>query len=415
MHALLVTLGTDGDVYPYAALGARLRARGHRVTLVAGEPYRGMAADHGLEFQALVSTAENDEAFGHPDLWHPLKAAWVLARWGVRFLPRQYELLADLARADDAVLVASPGVLPARLVQEKLGRPMASVILQPWMLPSVLAPQVMPGPPYPRWAPRWVGHLYWRLLDTVVDVLVGPHLNRLRCALGLKPVRRVCRHWLSPELAIGLFPDWYGPPPADWPPQLRLAGFPLEERRPGAALAPEVREWCRAGEAPVAVTFGTGMRHGTALFRAAAEACARLGRRALLLTRHADQLPAPLPPEVRHCPFAPFEQLFPHCAAVIHHGGVGTVARALAAGTPQLIVPLAFDQPDNAARVRRLGAGDSLRPAHADGVRIAATLAGLLTPQSRARCRDVAARFAHQDGLGVAARWVEELMLARRC
>src|SRR5436305_432596 len=145
MHALLVSLGTGGDVYPYVGLGARLRARGHRVTLAANDPFGGVAGSHGLDFHALVSAAETEEFLNHPDLWHPVRSVPFLVRWGVAMLPRQYALLAELARDPATVLVASPGVIPARLVQEKLGRPMASVVLQPWMLPSAIRPSVMPG------------------------------------------------------------------------------------------------------------------------------------------------------------------------------------------------------------------------------------------------------------------------------
>jgi len=43
-----------------------------------------------------------------------------------------------------------------------------------------------------------------------------------------------------------------------------------------------------------------------------------------------------------------------------HHGGIGTVAIALARTTPQLILPICFDQIDNGTRVKLLGAGDWL-------------------------------------------------------
>ena len=46
---------------------------------------------------------------------------------------------------------------------------------------------------------------------------------------------------------------------------------------------------------------------------------------------------------------------------MVHHGGIGTVANAIAAGVPQLIRPICFDQMDNGMRVKRLGAGDCLR------------------------------------------------------
>jgi rhamnosyltransferase subunit B len=415
MHALLVSTGTDGDVFPYLALGARLRARGHRVTLVTNEPYQALAAEQGLAFQALFSTAEMQEVLANPDFWHPVKSSRLLARWGVRFLARQYELLADLAQDEDAVLVANPGVLAARLVQEKLSRPLVSILLQPWMIPSVVAPPVMPGGlSLPCWAPRWLGRMYWRLLDVIGYMLFGRDLNRLRATLGLRPIRRVFQWWMSPERVIGMFPDWYGPPQVDWPRQIRLTGFPLYDGRTGACLPADVLEFCRAGQPPVAFTFGTGMMHAAALFRAAGEACRMLGVRGLLLTKYESQLPAELPPGVQSCAFAPFRQLFPHCAAVVHHGGVGTVAQALAAGTPQLIVPWAFDQEDNATRVQRLGMGAWLPPNQRNAVRIARTLARLLTAATQARCRAVAARFGDDDALERTAEIVEEAARAAR-
>jgi len=71
MHAILVTMGTDGDVFPYVGLGAKLRWRGHRVTLAGPETYQGLAARHGLGFRCLVSQAAADEFLARPDLWHP--------------------------------------------------------------------------------------------------------------------------------------------------------------------------------------------------------------------------------------------------------------------------------------------------------------------------------------------------------
>jgi UDP:flavonoid glycosyltransferase YjiC (YdhE family) len=409
MHAILVSTGTDGDLFPYVGLGARLRARGHRVTLVANEHVRALAGARGLAFHALVSDAEMNEVLGNPDFWHPIKSGPVAARWGVRLVGRQYELLAGLARDQDAVLAASPGVVAARLVQDALRKPMATVVLQPGIISSVSSPPVMPGFNLPAGSPRWVRRLYWRMLDVVGYGLVGRHLNRIRAPLGLGPVRRFFQWWNSPDLVVGMFPAWYGPPQPDWPPQMKLTGFPMDDGGPAGALAPGVLEFCQAGEPPVAVTFGTGMMHASRLFRESLEACRTLGRRAILLTRHPGQLPASLPADVLHCEFAPFRALFPRCAAVIHHGGVGTVAKALEAGTPQLIVPMAFDQGDNAARVKRLGAGNWLSPKRARGERIARTLATLLTPRTMERCREAASRFGPDDALETAARLVEGL------
>jgi UDP:flavonoid glycosyltransferase YjiC (YdhE family) len=151
------------------------------------------------------------------------------------------------------------------------------------------------------------------------------------------------------------------------------------------------------------------MRHSAALFRAACEATERCGLRALFLTRHQDQLPDRLPPSILHCEFAPFQDLFPRCAAVLHHGGIGTVAAALAAGVPQLIRPLCFDQIDNGARVARLGAGDWIHPARSGPRHIAEALQKLAKTEVRNRCRLLAERCSPNGALEAAAKLIEDL------
>jgi rhamnosyltransferase subunit B len=337
-----------------------LRARGHRVTLVTNEQSRALAADLDLGFRALLSEEEATAPLANPNFWHPIKGGAIAARWVTPFIDRQYALLDGLSSDEDAVLVASPGVVAARLVQEVRGTPLATLILQPGLIPSIAAPPEMPGFTLPRRAPRWIGGVYWRLLDLAGGRIVGRHLNKVRVTLGLEPVRRFFRWWYSPDLIIGMFPDWYGPPPADWPPQMRLTGFPMYDGRPGGDMPPEILQFCVAGDPPIAFTFGTGMMHAADIFRKALEVCRVLGKRGIFLTKYARQLPAPLPPSAQSWAFAPFLELLPLCAAVVHHGGIGTVAKALTTGTPQLILSMAFDQFDIAARVRSLGAGDSL-------------------------------------------------------
>jgi rhamnosyltransferase subunit B len=65
----------------------------------------------------------------------------------------------------------------------------------------------------------------------------------------------------------------------------------------------------------------------------------------------------PAGPGILRLDYAAFDSLFPRCRAVVHHGGIGTLSKALRAGLPQLIVARAYDQFDNAARAERLGFG----------------------------------------------------------
>jgi UDP:flavonoid glycosyltransferase YjiC (YdhE family) len=413
MHVILATVGTDGDVFPHLGLGAVLRSRGHRVTLAAPEPYRTRALALGLEFCALVSNEETCRMLADPDLWHPIKSGRMMARWGGPMVARQFEALASCARDPDTAIVANPGVLAARLVQEKLDVPMASLLLQPGLLPSSSAPPEMPGGlTIQKWFPSWLRGIYWLAVDMAGYLLVARSLNPVRAELGLAPVRRLFRWWLSPELVIGLFPSWYAAPQPDWPRQLRLTGF---GRFDGvkSELPDDLKEFCESGSPPVAFTLGTGMAHAAWFFRSASATCMNLGVRGLLLTRYTELVPGNLPPSVRHWAFAPFRQILPLCSAVVHHGGVGTTAAALEAACPQLILPLAWDQPDNAARVTRLGVGITLRSRQRTTGHMTRALARLLTSEMRVRCVEISALAGDGNGLERAAGLVEGL--ARRC
>ena len=139
---------------------------------------------------------------------------------------------------------------------------------------------------------------------------------------------------------------------------------------------------------------GTANRQAARFFQAGADACRRLRRRGLLLSRFGEQIPDPLPPGLRHAEYAPFGSLLPRAAALVHHGGIGTAAQALRAGCPQLVMPMAFDQPDNAVRLERLGVGRYLRPSRFTGLAVARELDSLLGSEAVARaCRTVARRF----------------------
>jgi UDP:flavonoid glycosyltransferase YjiC (YdhE family) len=411
-HFILSPLGSDGDVLPYLGLGATLRRRGHGATLVAAEDYQPRAEALGMDFRPLLTKEENWQLFsGNPDFWHPLKGATIGAKWGRARIPAHFELFRELARDERAVFVTSPALVAARVVQELTGRPLATPILQPWMIASSSAPPVMPaGLTLPQWAPKPAAAAYWLAIDGVGYLLTGRALNELRRSQGLAPVRRLFRWWHSPQLVLGMFPPWYGPPQQDWAPQIRLTGFPRFDGATGqAALDEDLLAWCHSGKPVVAFTFGTAMAHAGPQFRAGVEACELLGVRGLLVARHADQLPNPLPPIVRHVGYAPFRELFPHCAAVVHHGGIGTIAEAFAAGVPQVVLPIAFDQKDNAIRVKRLGTGDWVRAARATGQRLAALLKGVLSEDVKRRCREVAGRFGRDEPLEVAATALEEL------
>ena len=70
---------------------------------------------------------------------------------------------------------------------------------------------------------------------------------------------------------------------------------------------------------------------------------------------------------------APHDQVFPRASVVVHQGGVGTTGQAMRSGRPELIVPFAHDQPDNAFRVQQLGVARVVYPRRYQAARVAAS------------------------------------------
>ena len=415
MQVHLVTLGSHGDVLPFLALASALKRRGHAVALAAPAPFGGLAKRAGVDFHALGTQADYERTIRHPDLWHPRRGVAPLLQTLSSATEPVFDWLRTRWSAEGGVVVASPNSLGARVAQDKLGLPLVTLHVAPFLIESRRDAPVLPGLPLAHLLPSRTRHWLGRGGDRyVVDPAVLPGLNAFRATLGLPPVRRLRHWWNSPTRMVLTCPDWFAEPQPDWPEQAVQVGFPLSDRfgdRDG--LDPEVAAFLDAGAPPIAFTYGSGMRQGRAFFRTATALCRRMGRRGILLAPQADQVSDTLPPEIRHVAYAPFSALLPHCAALVHHGGIGTVAQALTAGIPQLIVPVAFDHFDEAARLRKLGVGATLSRRRFTPSRGARVMDRLLTSPTVAHaCREAAQRVAHEDGLGATCDAVEQAIAA---
>jgi UDP:flavonoid glycosyltransferase YjiC (YdhE family) len=224
------------------------------------------------------------------------------------------------------------------------------------------------------------------------DAVLARKLNTLRRELGLSPVRRVVTEWWnSPDLVVGMFPDWFQPPAPDWPAQTFLPGFALYEPEQEFEEEPELEAFLDAGEPPVVFGQGSWIQGAEEYFRSSVAAAQALGLRAILLTPHVEQVPSKLPEGMLHLKFVPYSRVLPRSAAIVHHGGTGSLASGLAAGIPQLVCPRVGDQPANAQRLTRLGVAESVAPRRYTSATVGAALQRLLSSPTVA---DACVRFA---------------------
>ena len=382
MEILFFALGSHGDVHPMLGLAIALRERGHRVAVATSPYYQDLLDRIGMPLIPLGTSEELLEVMRDPLLWDPWHGFnFLVERMMLRSLRPTYGVIAEHYVPGETIVVAPPTALGARVAQEKLGVPLATVHLSPVAVQSTYQAPVLPPMLTANWVPRWLKKFqFWIVNNLIIDRKLAGPINQFRGELGLPPVHGIMNPWWnSPQLALCLFPDWFGPRQPDWPAQIVHTGFPLWDEREVTPISPEVEAFLQAGGAPIAFTPGSAMLHGHEFFRAAVEACQRTGRRGILLTRHPEQIPRQLPPSVRHFDFVPLGQLLPRCAAIVHHAGVGTLAQGLAAGIPHVAMPMAHDQHDNAARLARLGVGASIATKQFTSAALARTLQSLLS------------------------------------
>jgi rhamnosyltransferase subunit B len=402
---VLVPVGSSGDIHPFVWLGKGLVSLGHEVVVIVHRPFDRTMEDAGLRTIAYGTQDEYEAVIRHPDLWHPRRGFALIATMASRWYPEIVPRIQTEMAPGRTLLVGAGIAFGARIAAEAFQVPLVTVQLQPVAFMSATDPPLIgAGFEWFMRAPRWVRRVLYRLGDLNSDRFVAPGINAFRTQLGLRSrVRRIMRgYWMSPFKVVALFPEWYGPKQPDWPPQTVVTRFPLYDESDQVAVAEELAGFLDAGEPPVLFTAGSANIQARRFFEAGLNACVRLHLRALFVTRFPEQLPSGLSREVRHFAYVPFSQVFPRCKAIVHHGGIGTVAQGLAAGVPQLVMAMSHDQPDNGFRIVRLGVGAYLYPRAFTPGRVAATLERLTTsPEVSQACR-------------VCQKWIESQMPAEQ-
>lgn len=364
IDTIVTAPGSLGDVNPLIAIARGLQQSGRQVVFVAAERYLPLAAKAGLATRALMPEDVFAKVVDNPDLWHARKGLKVvLGPAGQGFMEEHYTWLGTQYQPGKTLLVSHILDFAGRVFRD--AHPEVAyccVVPAPALLRSLNKPPRLSRSGIETHLPKFLLALGYRHADRIIDGLIAPAVNRLRVSVGLPPVQRVLdRWWASPDLTLGLFPDWFSIPAIDLPPGMRCVGFPLAdsgdllpdaaEHLVGQALAP------LAGERPIVFAPGSAHAHARRFLTAAAEACGNCKLPGVLLSSVESQFPTRLPPNVVTAKYLPFRELLKSARAIVHHGGIGTTSQSLAAGLPQVVVPMAFDQFDNAARVKRLGCG----------------------------------------------------------
>lgn len=409
---VITTIGSLGDLHPFIALGLGLRARGHDIVFATIKYYQTKIESLGFKFHAIRPD--------HVKLDDPEWMALIMdPQKGTERVIRDY-LLANLrqtytdlmeAAQDIDLLVAHEAIYAAPLVAEILKLRWAVCVLTPGSFFSAYDPFVLP--PFPALAKlrvlgpnvnRWIMNSARFILRNWAEPI-----HQLRQELGLAPVSNpIIDDKFSPYLVLALFSSVLGSPQPDWAPNTVVTGFGFYDGNHEQELAPELRQFLEQGEPPIVFTLGSAAVFSPGdFYKVSAQAAKQLNRRTLLLIGK-NIAPTDRSSDLLTLNYAPYSQIFPHACAIVHHGGVGTTAQSLRASRPTLIMPYSHDQPDNAARVQRLGTSRTISRKHYSVSRVTKELGELLgNPSYATKAAAIGRLVQAENGVAIACDAIE--------
>jgi UDP:flavonoid glycosyltransferase YjiC (YdhE family) len=398
--------GTRGDLIPLLTIAKEMLRRGHGCHVLFNDPSGNLAERFGVPFTS-TAPAQLDNLAGVERAFRD----HVFASYQGNF-----EFIeAELERGAELVLVSQEPYAASTLMAERHGLPLCRLTIAPFGILSLEQPcfplsESLRGPEgvayrrdvLPRLLAAHFEHPY-----------VLPAINRFREALGLVPLLTLRELDRPVSHHLCAFPSWYCAPAPDWPQALDCVGFPLSP--PEGTLPEGLARFIDAHGPPLVFTPGTGVVDVAEFFSVARECCARLRRPGLFLSPNFSGQSREQSGPIYHLDYLDLALVLPRAALLVHHGGIGTTARALEAGIPQIICPQAFDQPDNGDRVSRLGVGHMIPRAQLSVETLSVAAHRLLASrETQARLDALSRQIRVHDGPAAAADVLEREFVLRR-
>lgn len=400
MRIALATVGTSGDVRPFALLARALADAGHEVTAVTWPVHGVVLAQPGVRVVTAGSHADPariDAAAAEAARLGPMRQVALLRDFHLADGEAHYRRLRELLGGHDLVLLHGIHALAhAAVLDEELR--WATAVFDPVLLPTATAPPAgMPslGP---------LNRMAWWMLERAL-ARTGRPLDDLLARAGSRqrglPLFRARSSLLH---IVACSPSIIRVPP-DLPPTSVVTGAWTDRSEP-APLPDELETFLAAQPAPVVVTFGSMRGFPTLELRAAVDLLLDAGRRVVVqgsLAGGADS------PNLLRVGSVDHRALFRRAALVVHHGGAGTTHAVAAAGVPSVVVPHVGDQRYWADRLHRLGVAPAPLPlAGISGSRLAeAVLTTVADQPARARAGALRAAVAAEDGVAASLALIE--------
>lgn len=429
MARILITcFGSYGDLFPYIALGKELQNRHHQVTIGTTAIFQQLVETEGLTY-SHIRCALDQYSTGDAirelmkKVFDPIKGGEHFVRVMMEGVEASYQDTRSAVQDSDFV-ISNPFAFTTPVVCKEMNTPWFSTILAPMFFMSTYDPPIMSAAPWLRSVNRYSPAVYRWLFKLIKKLSLA----------WVKPLHEVCRtHQIpnpvgnplfegqySPYGTLAMFPELLAEPQPDWPSNTMTTGFPLyagekagsqfENDKVKRVDVERLERFLQNGEPPLVFALGSSAVHiAQEFFQISAQISKRLNRRAVLVV---GQLVDEIPAENENLiviGYVAYDRLFPRSSVIIHQAGIGTLAQALCAQKPMLIVPFGFDQFDNAERMARMGVALTLKRKDYTVESASCLIEELATnAQYAKRATKVGALIKDENGVGKACDAIEK-------
>ncbi|HNW69340.1 MAG TPA: glycosyltransferase [Bacteroidales bacterium] len=339
MKIACVILGTRGDVQPMLALATGLIKKGHDVTICAPSENEQLVKAYCCPFVAFgpqirKSIKEN------PEKQKGGVAVTISPSQGKKIIREQINLLPDIIKGVDLLLAAGI-VMGVQTAADILKVPYRFVAFYPVILGTTKDDPLK-------------NRMMFGFGRKVVNLMTKGFINKQRANYGLPPIKDVWQHWLGSNVILAcdkeLSPAREGTAFA-----FTQTGFMLLPSK--NELPAEVETFLVSGKPPVYIGFGSNPIVDTAKFSSVFEQVRDATGQRLIISKGWAEFPESNARDILYVDELPFDLLFHRLAAVIYHGGTGTMAAIARAGIPQAAFPFMGDQFENRNQIVKLGLG----------------------------------------------------------
>jgi sterol 3beta-glucosyltransferase len=422
MKVFILVYGTRGDVQPCVALACALNQAGHDAVLAGPASFESWVTDYSVKYAPLDNGLTR--LWDNPQMREaksgvrglPAIRAFTEAvhRPGIPEMPRILDDAWAAAQGADVVVHSAPLLaIASHHIAEKLGVPLVLSQMYPLFAPTGEFPIALYRFPAEDRFPASLTRATYRAFLFMLRGTTGRDVDAWReRTLGLPRRRRnlLRRPDGGPVPVVNAVSAHVLPPPPDWPEWVHTTGYWFLQAPPDWAPPQRLVDFLADGEPPIYVGFGSmAGRDSQHMGRTIIDAVHRAKVRAVLATGSGGLAADEVPPDVFMVDQVPHDWLFPRVTAVVHHGGPGTAAVAIAAGRPQIICPFMADQPFWGNHLHRIGlACPPMRSsaltatALADAIRTATSDSSMAT-----RAQTLASRLRAENGTAAAVSVLE--------